>query len=138
MMVWNKVFNLTNSFIIKRFLKYFVWWGLAALSDYLIYLYFTQILNIYYITAAVISFCITLIFGFLFQKYITFESKSGAHFKQWTLFVIFQLVWLWIHVWLLHLLVDKFHISEVLAPIFTKWVVFIWNFLMNHYFNFKE
>lgn len=136
-MLNNKFYHLLNLPISKKFFKYFIWWWLAALTDYLLYLYFTQILNIFFIYSAIISFCITLIFWFLFQKYITFNDKKRAHIKQWLIFLIFQLIWLLIHIEILWILVDKLWINNIIAPIFSKWVVFLWNFLMNYYFNFK-
>lgn len=132
-----KCSNIKQNQFIQKFIKYFIWWGLAALTDYLLYLYFIKVLHIYFIYAAILAFCITLIFWFLFQKYITFQNKDSNHLKQWLIFLIFQLIWLWIHVVLLRILVNKFGINEVIAPIITKWIVFIWNFVMNYYFNFK-
>lgn len=121
-----------------EFIRYSTGWWLAALLDLLVLWVCTDVLWIYYLLSAIIAFVISFTFWYLFQKYITFRDKTKKHIKQWWLFLIFQLVWQWIYMWVLRLWVDILWFYYLAVAIMWKWVAFIRNYLSNHYFNFKK
>ena len=132
-----KIF-LNDWIIIKKFLRYSIWWALWASINVFLLWFFTDFFGIYYIISAVLAFLVALITGFFFQKYITFRNNSKKHFKQLFWFFIFQWIWLLIDLFLLRILVDKIWFYYIYVSIFNKWVTFIWNFFMNHFFTFYK
>jgi putative flippase GtrA len=121
-----------------KFIRYSIWGGIAAIID-LIFLYvFTDIFNLYYLYSAILAFIISVSFAYFFQKYITFKNYSKKHILQWWLFLSFQLLWQWLYMLLLWVWVDIMIVHYMLVAIIAKWIVFVWNYIANHYFNFKK
>ena len=117
---------------------YMIWWALATIIDMLFLYIFTDVCWILYLSSQVLSFCISLIFGFLFQKYITFQKNTWNSVKQLLLFFLFQLVGLWINLLVLKIAVETFNVYYMIGALFAKGIVFCRNFLINNFFNFKE
>ena len=124
---------------IKRYkvIRYILGGGLAALIDLLFLYIFTDVLGVYYIYSQIYAFCVSFLFSFFFQKYITFRDTSNKHIQQGLLFLLFQLLGLGINLCIMYILVDMIVLYYLWASIVAKWIVFFWNFAMNHYFNFK-
>jgi len=126
-----------NIFIFKRFIKYF----LVALFFFLLYIFWLRILTdvvwLNYLLSATISFVVTGIWWFLFQKYYTFNNKSKKHTKQLMLFGTFLATWLLFDLLILKIWVKYLGLHYLYVAVFSKWITFMWNFLMNHFFNFK-
>lgn len=121
-----------------EFIRYSIWWWLAALLDLFILWLCTDVLWIYYLISAIIAFIISFTFWYFFQKYITFRNTSKQHLKQWWLFLAFQLIWQWIYMLVLRLWVDIRWFYYMLVAIVWKGIAFIRNYLSNHFFNFKK
>ena len=130
--------KLIKKILWYKFIRYSIGWWLAALLDLFLLWFFTDIIWIYYLVSAIISFLISVTFGYIFQKYITFRDASKQHLKQWGLFLVFQLIWQGIYIWALWLGVDVLWFYYMLVAIVWKWIAFIRNYLSNHYFNFKN
>lgn len=123
----------------KKFLKYFIWGWMAALLDLMLLRHFTSILwEDKVLIASCLAFLFSFSFWFAFQKYITFADKQKKVLKQWLLFLAYQLAWQWLNLLLLYILATRFWIYYFYVAIFNKWVIFIWNYLMNYFFNFKK
>jgi len=129
---------ILNKQIIQKWVLYVAGGGTAALIDLLFLYIFTDIVGLHYLVSTVGSFCIAFLYGFLFQKYITFKSNAGNFRKQMGLFFIFQIVWLGINAGLLWIFVDQLHFYYLYAAVFNKGLIFIRNFLMNYFYNFKS
>lgn len=129
--------------ILKKLLGYKIirysigWWSAALLDIGLLYI-FTDVLGIYYLFSACISFTIALTYGYIFQKYLTFRNHSKKHVIQGGLFLLFQLIGQGIYMLLLRIGVDHMAIYYMFVAIFAKWIAFIWNYISNSYFNFKK
>lgn len=120
-----------------KIIRYSLWWGLAALIDLLCLWLFTDVFWLYYLLSAVLAFVISFTFGYFFQKYITFRNYSKKHILQWWLFLLFQLIGQWIYMLFLWIGVDNMHIYYMYVAVVAKWIAFVWNYISNHYFNFK-
>lgn len=131
-----------KSFIIKMysytFIRYSLWWGLAALFDLFLLYVFTDFLHIHYLYSAILAFLFSVTFAYFFQKYITFRNYSKKHLLQWSLFLMFQLIGQWIYMFSLWIGVDVLLFHYMLVAVVAKWIVFLWNFFANHYLNFKK
>jgi putative flippase GtrA len=66
----------------KKIGYYMIGGILATIIDMSLLYIFTDILHIHYLFSQGLSFGISFVVGFLFQKYITFQNKSSNHIKQ--------------------------------------------------------
>ena len=124
--------------VAHKMVKYVFGGWMAALIDLWFLWLFTDYFGIYYLLSAIFAFIVSFLFWFFFQKIITFESRGNNHIIEWTYFLIFQLVWLGINLFLLWLLSWVLWYNYLYVAIFNKFVVFAWNFFMNYFFNFKD
>ena len=124
--------------IIKKLILYVAWWWTAALVDLFFLYIFTEKIWFHYLISSICSFCIAFVYGFSFQKYITFKHKEGNFKKQVWLFFLFQIIWLGINALLLRIFVDHLRVYYLYAATVNKWIIFVRNFLMNYFFNFKQ
>lgn len=137
------IYCIKMKWLIKKIIKYkivrySIWWGLAAIIDLLCLRTFTDILWLYYLISAIGAFIISLSFGYIFQKYITFQNLSDKHLLHGWLFLIFQWVGQWLYMGLLWLWVHKLWLYYMYVAFVAKGIVFIRNYISNNYFNFKK
>jgi len=123
--------------MLRKFFIYGIWWWLAALLDLLFLWFFTEIIGIFYLISAVIAFCLSLSFWYIFHKYITFDSAETKHMDDMTRFSIFQIIGLGINISMLLIFVSIFWYNYMLIACINKVIVFWWNFFMNYCFNFS-
>ena len=130
--------NFVKKLYSYEFIRYSIGWWLAAILDLIVLRVCTDIIWIYYLISAGISFIISVSFAFFFQKYITFKDKSKEHLKQWSFFLVFQLIWQWVYMLVLWLWVDVLWYYYMFVAVVWKLLAFIRNYLSNRYFNFKK
>ncbi|MDD2693553.1 MAG: GtrA family protein [Candidatus Gracilibacteria bacterium] len=129
--------KITKKVLSYKIFRYFIGGGLAAGVDLAALYFFVDLLHFHYILGAVCAFVISFLFGFLFQKFITFSAPGGNHLKQGMIFLLFQLVGLGLNLIILSIFVGYFGFYYMYVAIVSKGIIFIWNFTMNHFFNFK-
>jgi len=129
--------QIFNKLYKYKIIRYIIGWWLAAFIDLVLLFVFTEYLNIHYIISSILSFIIAFSFGFLFQKYITFENNHKKYIKQWFLFLVFQLAWVSFNTISLWFFVESFWFYYIFVAFFNKIIIFIRNFYMNNKFNFK-
>ncbi len=128
--------KIKDGVLMKKFIRYsMVGWFGAAINVFFLR-FFTDITGIYYIISAILAFIISVVVGFFLQKKFAFKNTSKKHTKQLFLFFVFQWIGLLIDLFLLWLLVDKWWFYYVYVSVFNKWVIFVRNFVMNHFFTF--
>ncbi len=122
----------------RQFLKYCIGGGIAFVIDVSLLYIFTEFCGIWYLLSATLSFCISGIFNYLFQKFITFKSENKKYLKQFSIFILIALVGLLINNFILYVLVEYFGIWYLLAKAAAAVVVLIWNFIANKKVTFKK
>lgn len=132
-MIW-----LVKRLFAYKIIRYSLGWWLAALIDLFFLWLFTDALGLHYLYSALWAFIISFTFWYIFQKYITFRNYSKNHVLQWWLFLLFQLIGQGMYMLMLWIGVDHMHIYYMYVAILAKWIVFIRNYVSNHYFNFKK
>lgn len=130
--------NLKNNPFLHKLLRYAIWWGLGALIDLVALRFFTDVVGIYYLISSVLAFCISVSFGYFFQKYITFQDHQNKHLEQLTKFAVFQGIGQLINMALLRLLVSHLGWRYLGVAVINKAIIFIRNFVMNQLFNFSS
>lgn len=128
--------KIKDGILIGKFIRYTIWGWLGAGINIFFLRFFTDVVGVYYILSAIFAFIISVIVWFFFQKYFTFKNSSRKHMRQLSLFVVFQGIGLLMDLFLLRLLVDKEWFYYIYVSLFNKWLLFIWNFVMNHFFTF--
>lgn len=123
---------------LNKFIKYTIWWWLAALVDLLLLYILTDYIWLYYLYSQILAFIISFIIWFLFQKHITFISKGNKTVIEGFYFLLFQWIGLCINLLLLHRFVEYIHLHYMIWSILAKGIVLVWNFTMNYYYNFKD
>lgn len=129
--------TIKNLFEVK-IIKYWIWWWLAALIDLGLLYLFTDIVWIYYLYSTMLAFLISVIFAYLFQKYITFHNKSNKHISQIFSFISLQITWQIIYTGIIRLWTNTIFSNYFVVAIFAKFIVFIRNFVSNSYLTFKK
>lgn len=124
--------------LLLKISKYAIGGAIAAGVDLLFLYIFTDIVGIYYVYSQVFSFVISFFVGFFLQKYVTFQNKHKQYFMQMVWFLIFQLIWLIINLFVLTWAVEHLWVHYMRGSVIAKAVVFVRNFVMNYFFNFKQ
>lgn len=126
-----KLYNIT-------LLRYIAWWGSAAVLDIIILFLVTDMFGVYYMYSQIIAFLFSSTYAYYFQKFLTFRDYSQWHLKQWMKFFTFAIIWLWLNLLCMYIFVDFVGMYYILAAVLAKIIVFVRNFSMNKYFNFRK
>jgi putative flippase GtrA len=138
-MKWMIKLRLPSLLLQKRIKYYIIWGTIAAMIDLVVLYIFTDVVGVNYMISQIIAFIISFVVGFWFQKYITFDDQSSKKIvSQGLLFLLFQWIGLVINLLVLYVAVEYWWIYYMIWSIIAKWIVFIWNFVMNYCFNFKS
>lgn len=124
--------------LLMQIVRYVIGGGLAALIDLSILYLCVEYLGVQYLFAQILAFCVSVMFWFIFQKYITFSDSSFNVLWQWVSFIWLQCIWLGINVFILYFCVEYWGVHYLLWSIIAKSIVLIWNFVMNYRFTFTR
>lgn len=125
--------------MIQKFTRFVISGGSAALSNFLIYYFFLNILDIWYLVASIMAFILSVFVGFYMQKYFTFRDSSKSDFKsQIIMFFLVSFGNLFINVVLMLFFVETLHIDEVLSKVLTLGILACWNFFVYQKFVFAK
>ena len=112
--------------------------GLGASLNFLIYFILLSVFNFWYLIASIISFSLSTIASFYFQKYLTFRNLSKDNIKkQVFMFFIFAIINLLINVILMVFFVEILTVNKILAKVFTLGIIAIWSFFVYQRIIFK-
>lgn len=123
--------------ILKEFFLYGVGGGLAFLINLTLVYLFTEGLKLYYLVSAILGYSLSLVFNFIFQALITFETKDNF-IKRFLKFSLCQLTGLLIYSFLVYLFTDIFKIFYLISVTLSSLFVFIFNFALSRIFAFKK
>lgn len=117
--------------------KYTLIGGVAAILDILILYILVDILEVYYLSSAAISFTVATVFAFVFQKRLTFRDKSPEVSKQLTYFFLIAVGGMGLYVGIIAFFVSVLSLWYLLAAIISKVICFVWNFSLNYSVTFS-
>lgn len=124
---------------IQKITRYMIAGGMGALINFLIYFILLKLFSVYYLLASIISFTLSLIAGFYFQKHFTFQDGSQNNIKkQMTYYYVFSSINLIINVILLSFFVEVMKMDQVLAKILTLAILAVWSFFIYQNYIFKQ
>ena len=124
--------------VLAEFVK-FCLVGLTNLAvDFLVYTFFTRVLHLYYILAAILSFIVAVTWSFYINKKWTFKYRplniKSLYFKFFianTVSIIFNLV-------VFYCFVEYLHIPDLLAKFLSSVITAFINFSINKFWTFQK
>jgi len=123
----------------RKFLKFTVSGGVAALSKLACFYFMFSILHVFYLVSSAAAFVLSSIVGFFMQKYFTFNnlSKEDMH-QQANIFFFVSFVNLGVNLIIMYVFVGLLGIKEMLAQFITLGIIALWNFFIYQNFIFKK
>ena len=110
--------------------------GIAATLDLFVLFVLVSLLGVYYLLAATISFVSVGFFSYYCHKRFTFRYKGGRDEIRFVIFLIIALTGLVWTLLLLYLFVDTLKFWYLFAAVIVKFIVLVWNFLINKFVTF--
>jgi len=96
-----------NFFLKNKIIRYIFSGSITSLSVFLLLYSLVQILNIWYLTASIVSFYFGIIVSFIMQKFFTFRNHSIKRIHlQFSFFIIFNIFMLGLNTLLMYAFVD--------------------------------
>ena len=121
-----------------QFIKYTIVGGTVAVFDIAFVYFLVEKLNVFYLSAVVISFVFAAGINFVFQKIFTFKCGSKKYFSQFSKFCLIAIFGVLINIAVVFVAVEYFEIWYLLGKILAAGIAFIWNFFANKFFTFKR
>lgn len=116
--------------LIDQILRFGIVGILAFVIDYGLMVFFTEILNIYYLWSTMISFTISVAFNYFASVKWVFNVDNGkSKSANLVFFISFSIIGLGINQLIMWLGVDKFQISYLIVKFLATAVVMIFNFV---------
>ena len=123
----------------KRIMRFVVAGTISAFVMFGTLLLASEVFGLWYLASSVIAFVVTLLFGFVVQKFWAFQNKNTkvVH-KQFLIFIIIALLNLIVNISAMYLLVDIFNIWYVMAQLVVTGMISTWDFLLYNYVIFPQ
>lgn len=129
-----KIFIMFTKHVAVRF---FISGGTSAFVNLSLLFLLNSVLNIYYLTSAVLAFIGAFGVSFTLHKFWTFKSHGeGAH-KQVVMYLQTSLVALLLNTFLMYIFVDYFGFIVLIAQVVVGLIVAVFSFFMSQTFVFK-
>ena len=132
----NFYLNLINKY--KIGIKYIISGGTAAAVDLGLLYIFTDVIGLWYLYSAIISFIFSLLTSFLLHKFWTFRENSLKRIKkQFIFFCALAFLNLGINTILMYIAVELLGIWYILSQFFIMGFIAFMNFVVNKTITFK-
>ena len=106
--------------------------------DFSIYLLLTRLAHFHYLWANILSFTAATINSFFLNKKWTFRDTSRDYRRQYAKFYLVSAVGLGLNQLILFLLIESWHLYDILAKCVAVVFVTFWNFIANRFWTFRE
>ncbi|MCX6743015.1 MAG: GtrA family protein [Candidatus Parcubacteria bacterium] len=113
--------------------------GLAnTFVDFLVYLFFSRVMGLYYLVANIISVFVAMSSSFIFNKYWTFKNTDNNHKVQLVKFTLVNIVYFLLNNSIVFSLVHFAKIDDLPAKVVAVAVGMFWNFGANKLWTFRK
>jgi len=123
---------------VRQFVKFGVVGVTSTIIDWGIYLLLTRYAAMFYLTAKIISFSVSIFNSFFFNRRWTFQSKDPKKLHQFSKFLVVAAIGLGLNTLIMYLVVSRFKLHDIVGLILATAIVMFWNFLANKFYTFKE
>jgi putative flippase GtrA len=105
-----------------KLIRFLISGGLAAVVNLSVLYILTDWFGWWYLTSATVSFFVSILVGFMLQKFWTFNHHQNHHptHKQFLLYLIWMLLYLGLNIGLMYLLVDGFDLNYLVSQFITS------------------
>ncbi|MFA5127117.1 MAG: GtrA family protein [Patescibacteria group bacterium] len=134
--MWQKLLVYINVNKIQM-LKYGAVGLTAAIFDFGILIFLTELAHVFYLLSATISFIVSALVNYYLNRFWTFRSR-GSQVRQIPIFFVVATIGLGLNNLILWLGVEWVHMYYVVAKVLATAVVMVSNYLGNKYFTFKS
>lgn len=125
--------KITN--LVKQAFKFGIVGIVSTVIDMGLYYIFYSFCGIYYVTAATLSFLISLVFNYVCSmKYVFVGKKNTSKVREFLIFLVLSAIGLGLNDCLISLFHEKYHLGKMIAKIFATAIVMIWNFVSRKIF----
>ncbi len=121
----------------KRFFRYCFGGGVAAITDMSIFFILNEIFSVHYLLALTISFPIAVIVNYAIQRRVTFKNKYAKKHKQFTVFLVIQIIGWVINASVTTGLVELAQFWPTLARIVAIFIVVLFTYNSNKMITFN-
>lgn len=118
-------------------LRYFISGGTAGVTDIALIYIFHEILDIYYLTSAILAFVGAFFVSFMLHKYWTFKSHEQETHRQMAMYLLASLFGLFLNTVLMYIFVDHIHVDVIVSQIVVGLMVACVSYFVSSNFVFK-
>lgn len=125
----------------RELISYVFWGVMTTVVNYASYFLLTEGLQIYYLTANVIAWAVSVLFAYFVNKLFVFQSKSWAlrvALRELWQMVASRLFTLGLETAILWLFVDRLFCPHAVVKLLANVVVVIVNYVLSKFFIFKK
>jgi putative flippase GtrA len=133
-----KIREIKDHLFSIRFFRYCFCGGISAIIDTSIFFVLNELFNIYYLFALFVSFTVAVTVNYSLQRKITFKNTYSKKHKQFTVFVLLQLIGLLISGVIIAAMVEIFSVWPTLARFITIWIVLAYTYTSNKVITFNK
>jgi len=123
---------------VRQFVKFGIVGVSSTIIDWGIFYLLNYYLGIYYLIAKVLSFAVSVINSYIWNRRWTFRSDNPNKLSEFGKFMLVAVVGLVLNTYIMFLAVEKLHLQYIFGLILATAVVMFWNFLINKFWTFKE
>ena len=102
--------------------------AIASLTDIALLLIFCEWFGIWYLSAAVLSYCCGTLVSYCLNKYLTFHDKDRHYARQFTTFAIISVSCLMVTISIIWLMVTVFSWDYLMAKVVATCCAVFWNY----------
>ena len=121
-----------------QFIRYCVSGTIATVVDFGLFLVFTRLAGVYYVTANVVSFLCAVVVNYAINRKWTFKSTSKRVMRQFFSFGLIALGGVVINTTFLYVFVSQLQIWDIAAKALATAIVLFWNYFLNRHVTFKR
>ena len=126
--------KIKNNKLLMQILKFGVVGGTSFLIDYGIFTILSQLLNIHYLIASIISFSISVIYNYILSIKWVFDVSKKQTAKEFVIFIVLSVIGLGLNSFIMYISVDLLHIHEMISKIIATAIVMVYNFITRKIF----
>ena len=134
--------NLKNLHIkYKEVINYGIFGILTTIINYVSYIIFTRIFNIDIFISNLLAWFLSVLFAFITNKIIVFESKQITFkviVKEGTSFIVARILSLLLDMFILYIMSDLMGINDLIVKIISNIIVIIVNYILSKFIIFKK
>ncbi|MBN1326221.1 GtrA family protein [Candidatus Falkowbacteria bacterium] len=129
---------LNKNETLRQFIKFCVVGFGNTIIDYGVYLFFSRLIDLYYLYANILAILVAMTFSFFVNKYWTFGNFEKEIKIQYAKFFLIGIVYFILYNAIFYLCVNNLLIYDLLAKIIAIAIGLFWNFIANKYWTFRK